>query len=172
VIPRVLFLCAIVAPSLLVSLAPPLVAMFAILLGLSGITYLLARRDLELARLDHAPSDLRAAVVFGLLYAAVLLSVAAARRWLGPGGLYAVAAASGLTDLDAITLSTVQMARAGRIEVTTGWQLIVIGVTANLVFKAGAAIALGHPRLRRWVLCLFGSAIALALVLLLVWPGP
>mgnify|MGYP000653397018 CR=1 FL=1 len=45
-----------------------------------------------------------------------LLAVAAAREHLGEGGLYAVAAVSGLTDVDAITLSSAQLVRAGQLE--------------------------------------------------------
>jgi uncharacterized membrane protein (DUF4010 family) len=171
VLPRVLVLAAVVAPGLAAPLAPPLVAMAGGMLALCAIAFALTRRDLEFAQLDHAPSDLRAAVGFGLLYGVVLLSVAAARRWLGEGGLYAVAALSGLTDVDAITLSTVQLARAGRIEGGMGWRLILIGVMANLVFKGAAAVTLGDPRLRSWVAGLFGAALAIGAGLLGWWPG-
>ncbi len=171
VLPRMLLLAALVAPGLIAELAPPLVAMTGVMLALSAIAFALTHRELELARLDHAPSDLRAAVAFGLLYGVVLLGVAAARRWLSEGGLYAVAALSGLTDVDAITLSTVQLARAGRIDAGIGWQLILIGVMANLVFKAAAAVALGDPRLRPWVVRLFGAGLVLGAGLLWLWPG-
>ena len=49
-----------------------------------------------------------------LLYAVVLVAVAAARDHFGQGGLYAVAALSGLTDMDAIMLSTTQLIHSGR----------------------------------------------------------
>jgi len=174
VLPRVLLLSALVAPGVLVVMAPPLLAMLVVLLVLSAGTYLVTRRELESARLDHAPSDLRAAVGFGLLYAAVLLSVAAARRWLWEGGLYAVAALSGLTDVDAITLSTVQLARLGRVEMESAWRLVLIGVMANLAFKAVAAWVLGHRQLRQWIVVLYGSAFVLAAGILALWPdgGP
>jgi hypothetical protein len=171
VLPRVLLLAALVAPGVLVGLAPPLLAMLAVLLALSAVTYLLTRSELAAVELDHAPSDLRAAVAFGLLYAAVLLGVAAARHWLREGGLYAVAALSGLTDVDAIALATVQLVRVGRVEVEIGWRLVLVGVMANLVFKGAAAIALGHPQIRRWVLALFGTALVGGAGLLLIWPG-
>lgn len=167
---RILVLSAAVAPSLLARLAPPIVAMLGIMLMLSALTYLLTRRALERVVLDHAPSDLRVAVGFGLLYAAVLLGITVAREWLGKSGLFAVAALSGLTDVDAITLSTVQLVQAGRVDLETGWQVVLVGVMANLVFKAGAAIGLGHPALRKWIFGLFGSALLLGTGLLLLWP--
>jgi uncharacterized membrane protein (DUF4010 family) len=171
VLVRVLLLTAVVGPGLLLHLAPPLIVMLGIMLALSVITFARTRDELERVVLDHAPSDLRAAVAFGLLYAAVLLGIAAARRWLEAPGLYAVAALSGLTDVDAITLSTVKLVQAGRLEIAVGWRIVLIGVLANLVFKGAAAVALGHRRLRGWVVALFGTALALGSVLLYVWPG-
>lgn len=171
VLPRVLVLAALVAPSALASLAPPLAAMLAFLALVCAIVWLRTRTRLEVARLDHAPSDLRAAVGFGLLYAAVLFGVAAARHWLGERGLYAVATLSGLTDVDAITLSIARLLDAQRLEPTLGWRLVLTGVMANLVFKGAAAIALGDSALRRWVVWIFGSALAAGAALLALWPG-
>ena len=170
VLPRVLLLAAIVAPGVVGALAPPLSAMFAAMLGLSALTYYLTRSELASPALDHAPSDLRAAVAFGLLYAAVLLAVAFARHRLGAAGLYTVATLSGLTDVDAIALSTVQLVRAGRVEIDAGWRMILAGVMANLAFKAAIVVAIGHPRLRRRIAALFGTAILLGGVILLLWP--
>jgi uncharacterized membrane protein (DUF4010 family) len=171
VLPRVLMLAAIVAPGVVGSLAPPLVAMFAAMLGLSALTYYLTRSELGSPALDHAPSDLRAAVVFGLLYAAVLLAVAFAQHRLGAAGLYTVAALSGLTDVDAIALSTVQLVRAGRVEIEAGWRMILAGVMANLAFKCAIVLGIGHPRLRGWVVPLFGAAILMAAAILVFWPA-
>ena len=65
----------------------------------------------------------------------------------------------GLTDMDAITLSTAQMVQEGRLEPSTGWRVILIGAMANLVFKALAVAVLGSRRLLVWV----GMAFAIAL---------
>jgi uncharacterized membrane protein (DUF4010 family) len=170
VLPRVLLLAAIVAPGVVGSLAPPLVAMFAAMLGLSALTYALTRSELASPALDHAPSDLRAAVGFGLLYAAVLLGVAFARDRLGANGLYAVATLSGLTDVDAIALSTVRLVQTGRVEIEVGWRMILAGVMANLAFKCAIVLGIGHPRLRSWAAALFGAAILSAAAILLFWP--
>jgi uncharacterized membrane protein (DUF4010 family) len=101
------------------------------------------------------PSSLRSAVVFGLLYAAVLFAVAAAKEYFGNAGLYGVAFLSGLTDMDAITLSTAQLVKVGRLDPTAGWRLILLGGMANLAFKAGAVALLGSPALRRQTGLLF-----------------
>jgi uncharacterized membrane protein (DUF4010 family) len=170
VLPRVLLLAAIVAPGVVASLAPPHVAMFAGMLGLSALIYYLARSELASSAVDHAPSDLRTAVVFGLLYAAVLLAVAFAQHRLGAAGLYTVATLSGLTDVDAIALSTVQHVRAGGLEIEVGWRMILAGVMANLVFKGAIVLSFGHPRLRRWAAALFGAAFLFGCAILLLWP--
>jgi uncharacterized membrane protein (DUF4010 family) len=171
VLPRVLVLVTLVAPGQVVHLAPPLVAMLVVMGLVCVVVYLRTRDALGRAHLDHAPSDLRAAVAFGALYSAVLLGIAAARQWLGAGGLYAVATLSGLTDVDAITLSTARMLEAGRVDVGIGWRLILVGVMANLAFKAAAALGLGHPALRGWFAGIFGSALVVGAALLWRWPG-
>ena len=105
------------------------------------------------------PSELRTAILFGLLYSVVLVGVAFARSNLGTGGLYAVAALSGLTDVDAITLSTAQLMRSGEITPGTGWRLILLGSLANLVFKGGAVMLLAPIGLGKRVGWSFGIAL-------------
>jgi Domain of unknown function (DUF4010) len=48
-----------------------------------------------------------------------------------------VAAVSGLTDVDAITLSTSQLVNTGGLSTETGWKVIVLAALTNLIFKAG-----------------------------------
>lgn len=108
----------------------------------------------------EAPSELPAAVGFALLYALVLLAVAAAREHLGREAIYAVAFLSGLTDMDAITLSTAQLVRADRLDVDTAWRAILIGGMSNIVFKGGVVMALGGRALWKPVFKGFGVALA------------
>jgi len=170
VFPRVLLLASVIAPSVLPGVAVPLLVMFGWMVVLSAATYALTQRRLGRTALSHGPSDLRAAVAFGALYAAVLLGVAASRKWLGDQGLYLVAIVSGLTDVDAIALSTLQFVRDARMEAEIAWRLILAGALSNLVFKAGTALGLGPVALRRWIFVLFGAAIAGGVLLWLVWP--
>jgi uncharacterized membrane protein (DUF4010 family) len=105
------------------------------------------------------PSELRTAILFGLLYSVVLVGIALARSHLGTGGLYAVAALSGLTDVDAITLSTAQLMRSGEITPDTGWRLILLGSLANLLFKGGVVMLLAPIGLAKRVGWSFGIAL-------------
>lgn len=60
--------------------------------------------------------------------------------------------------------------RAGREEIEIAWRLVLTGVMANLAFKGAAVMVLGHPRIWRWVLAIFGAALVLGAGLLLFWP--
>jgi uncharacterized membrane protein (DUF4010 family) len=59
--------------------------------------------------------------------------------------------------MDAITLSTAQIANAGQVTYSTAWRLILAAAMANLVFKAGCVSALGTRELaiRIWLLFIF-----------------
>jgi uncharacterized membrane protein (DUF4010 family) len=151
---RVLVEVAVVVPEAWSTIAPPMLAMMAALLIAGGLRWRQVghaggkgrgKRDPR----QQAPSELPTAVTFGLLYALVLLAVAAAREYLGERGIYAVAFLSGLTDMDAITLSTAQLVKAGRIDVETAWRAILVGGMSNIVFKGAVVVALGDPKLRR-----------------------
>jgi uncharacterized membrane protein (DUF4010 family) len=77
---------------------------------------------------------------------------------------------SGLTDVDAITLSTGRLIESHRLEAVTGWQLVLIAILANLAFKWGAVAALGNGRLLKKVSIIFGFSFATGLTILLIWP--
>lgn len=109
-------------------------------------------------------------MVFGLLYALVLVGLAAARQHLGPAGLYVTAALSGLTDMDAITLSTAQLVSTSQLEAATAWRLILVGGLANLLFKMGLIAMLGAPALRRAALPALAAAMAGGGAILAFWP--
>jgi uncharacterized membrane protein (DUF4010 family) len=115
------------------------------------------------------PSELKSALVFGALFAVVLLATAAGKEYLGDRGLYAVAALSGLTDMDAITLSAAQMVNAGRIAPDTAWRLILLAAMSNLVFKAGVVWVLGGRSLFRRVGVVFAAALGAGAALLAGW---
>ena len=63
------------------------------------------------------PFSLTAAAKFGALFAVILLAVKIVQETMPPSGLYAVAALSGLVDVDAITLSMAELAQNGQIPV-------------------------------------------------------
>lgn len=169
---RVLVELAVVAPGILRVTAPPIAAMMGFMALVAGALFAFTRAANAEALTREPPSDLRAAIVFGLIYAAVLFAVAFAKEHFGARGLYVVAGLSGLTDMDAITLSTAQLARSGALDADTAWRLIVVGAMANLVFKLGTVALLGPPRLLGRVAIAFGASIAAGVALLWWWPAP
>jgi len=169
---RVLVEIAVVAPGVLAVTAGPLGAMLALMALIAGALYVfgIGSRDLEVED-QEPPSELKAAVVFGLLYAVVLVAVAFAEDRLGQRGLYGVAALSGLTDLDAITLSTANLMQAGQLELATGWRMILVGGLSNIVFKGGVVLLLGSRALRGRIALAFGAALLGGAAILALWPG-
>jgi uncharacterized membrane protein (DUF4010 family) len=115
------------------------------------------------------PADLKTALTFGALYALVLILVAWASDSLGNTGLYGVAALSGLTDMDAITLSSARMVSEGRIEASVGWRAILIGGVSNLLFKAGLLAALGGWSAIRRAAPAFTCIAVASIALVLLW---
>ncbi|MGZ8901865.1 MAG: MgtC/SapB family protein, partial [Limisphaerales bacterium] len=115
------------------------------------------------------PSELKAALIFAGLYALVLLAVAWAKANFGTEGLYVVAILSGLTDMDAITLSLSDMVAQKQIDPVTGWRLILVAAMSNLVFKAGTVAMLGSRKLLGRIALLFGIACGLILAVVLFW---
>ena len=93
------------------------------------------------------PTELRAAMGFGLLYALVLLCAAWLSDIAGQGGLYMLALASGLTDVDAITLSMLRLLNTGKLGADPAATDILLAMLANLSFKSGLALSLGGRHL-------------------------
>jgi len=168
---RVLVEVAVVAPSQLRAVVLPLGAMLGWMLVLSAAAWLYGRADAP-AQLPASgnPAELKPALIFGALYALVILAVAFAKDRFGDAGLYPVALVSGLTDVDAITLSTANLAAQGKLETATTWRLILVAALANLAFKGACALALGSAALRRPILLLLGLALAGGVAILLAWP--
>ncbi|MHB1157451.1 MAG: MgtC/SapB family protein [Phycisphaerales bacterium] len=116
------------------------------------------------------PAQLKMAMLFAAMYAVVLLAVAFAQAHLGNQGLYAVGAISGLTDLDAITLSLANMVSRGQVEAGTAWRVVVVATMANLVFKAGIAGLIGGRAIFWRVAVMFGVVGAVCVGLVVWWP--
>lgn len=167
---RVLVEIAAVAPGQLREMGPPLGAMLGVGIVVSLIAWFFGRaEDGELPEAGN-PAELKAALIFGALYAGILLAVAFARERFGTAGLYTVAAISGLTDVDAITLSTSRLV-AGGLDPSTGWRAILLAALSNLIFKGGIVAVLGSRGLFARVALLFGLALGGGGLILWLWPA-
>ncbi len=129
------------------AMALPILVLLAVRLLTVGFVWLRVGRDAQGLPPDANPGDIKAALLFGGLFAAVLLISTIARHRLGESGLYAVAAISGLTDMDAITLSAGRMVTSDGLSPSTAWRAVVVALMSNTVFKAAAVAVLGPRRL-------------------------
>jgi uncharacterized membrane protein (DUF4010 family) len=167
---RVLLEIAAVAPGQFREMGPPLGAMLGVGIVVSLIAWFFGRsQEGELPEAGN-PAELKAALIFGALYAGILLAVAFARERFGTAGLYTVAAISGLTDVDAITLSTSRLV-AGGLDPGTGWRAILLAAMSNLIFKGGIVAVLGSRGLFARVALLFGLALGGGGLILWLWPA-
>jgi len=122
---RVLVEVAAVAPVAFVSMAPPLVVILAVSMITAATMFLLQpARDTRMPEQKN-PAELKMAFIFVAIYAVVLLAVAFAKEHFGSAGFYTVAIASGLTDMDAITLSSARLVESGHTDPSTGWRAIL-----------------------------------------------
>lgn len=95
------------------------------------------------------PAELSTAIGFGLLYAIVLFLSGWLSDIAGSGGLYAVAIVSGLTKVDAVTLSSLRLYELGKLETMEIVVAITLATIANLIFKLGLAFFIGNPTLAK-----------------------
>jgi uncharacterized membrane protein (DUF4010 family) len=87
---------------------------------------------------------------------------------LASAGLYTVAVLSGLTDMDAITLSTARLVGQGALAPEAGWRVVVVASLANLGFKLAWVSFLGDRGLARRVAGAFAAVGVTGAALLLL----
>lgn len=167
---RLMLEIAVVAPGFLLTASGPLVVMLIILSVLSVVMLVRNRDKRDEMLVKDNPSELKSALMFAIVYAIVIFAVAAAKERFGSKGLYLVAGLSGLTDVDAITLSTSRLVTSGTLAARDGWRLIILASTANLAFKFAIIAGIGHRQLLSRVAAPYGIAIAVGISLLIFWP--
>lgn len=167
---RIFVEIAAVAPTMLTALTPPLLIVMALSLLICALAYRRVQQKEHAMPPPDNPAELGPALVFGALYALVLVAIAVAKEYFGNSGIYAVALISGATGIDAITLSAANLAEAGTLPTDTAWRAIVIACLSNLLFKTGIAAVLGGAKLLRDLLVLFALPVAASFAVLWLWP--
>ncbi|HEX5364263.1 MAG TPA: MgtC/SapB family protein [Gallionella sp.] len=149
---RLLLVSSVVAYATLSALAPVLVG--GLICGLIVVAYLWRKTDVnqELYIPETAnPAELHTAIGFGLLYVLVLVGAAWMLDVAGSQGLYIVALVSGLTDVDAITLSSLRLFNVGQLNEVQTVTAIAIAFISNLTFKLGMVMFIGGKQLAKRV---------------------
>ncbi|RMG17173.1 MAG: MgtC/SapB family protein [Bacteroidetes bacterium] len=166
---RVLLEVAVVAPAHLRVVAPPLLILALLMSFISLLLFYYNKNQDAYIPEPQNPAQFKTAVVFALIYALILLAIAFVKQQFGQQGLYLLALISGLTDMDAITLSLSNMMTDRQLEASLGWRLIVLATLANLAFKGGIALSLGSKKLTRLLLPAFGLALLGGGLILWLW---
>jgi uncharacterized membrane protein (DUF4010 family) len=155
---RVGVLVVLVEPSLLRTLAIPLGAMIAA--ALVGLLLTFRRTDGDDTVLElQNPFELGSAIKVTLMFGLVLLATKSANHYLGDQGLYLASALGGTTDVDAVTISSANLARDS-ITPLVAVISISIAVAVNTLVKTSLAGGVGG-----WVL---GKRVALVGALIIV----
>ncbi|MBB6086856.1 MgtC/SapB family protein [Wenzhouxiangella marina] len=143
---RLLIVASIVEFGLFRALVMPAAVMAVLVLGAAAWLIGRSGREESAGPIHQSnPLELGSALVFGLLLALVMLLGQALTHWLGDAGVYLLAAASGVADVDAITLSLSRMAGEGlSIEVATLG--ILIAAAVNSMVKASISLSIGGRR--------------------------
>lgn len=169
---RVVVEVGVVIPEKLPDIILPLALEFVLMAAICAVLFYLINKDTtddEMPEPEN-PAQFKSALVFGLLYGLILLAVAFTKQKFGNEALYAVAVISGLTDVDAITLSLSQLMKDDSLATNTGWRLILLASLSNLLFKGVMAGVLGTKKLTKWIGISFGISIAAGLLIMWLWP--
>ena len=167
VLTRVAFLVAVIQIELLPGMALPLIAMFcAGLIPAFFIWRKTSRQDSPIPETKN-PAEIKQALIFGLLYAVVLLAVSTGEHLLGNKGVYIVSLLSGLTDVDAITLSNARLVNTGTLASHQAQVSILIAYVANLAFKLAMVGVIGTRQMLGWSALCFGCLTLPAFLILL-----
>ncbi|WP_136687799.1 MgtC/SapB family protein [Halorhabdus amylolytica] len=165
--PRALVEVAVVNPALVGSVALPLGGMTVVGAVAAAVLYwrTTAEEAVEPDRLRN-PFRLRPALLFGAVFAVVLLVSEHATEWFGSSGLYATAFFSGLADVDAMTITVSQLASQGAVSTPVATTAIVIAAIANTLVKVALVWILGTRHLGTLVSTVLGVVIASGIVFL------
>ncbi|MBP0903015.1 MgtC/SapB family protein [Mariniflexile gromovii] len=169
---RILIEVGVVVPEKLAIIAVPIGAEIIIMIIIAiSLFYLINKEesDSDMPEPEN-PAQFKSALIFGLLYGFILLAVAFTKEQFGENALYIVSIISGLTDVDAITLSLSNLIKNGSLEADFGWKLILLAALSNLVFKGIMAMVLGTKQLTKWISIAFGISLFSGLLIIWLWP--
>jgi uncharacterized membrane protein (DUF4010 family) len=168
---RILAEVSIVNPALLPSLAPPIAVLAMVPLIAAGVIALRkepepqtpstpSTSDVEL----KSPIELGSALGYGAVLAVLFVSIRAVEAWFGKSGIYILSALSGITDVDAVSLSLAQSAKVD-LPLSVATAGILIAAMVNTLVKAILATVIGGWKLARWCASILLAALALSLAI-------
>ncbi len=145
--PRLLIVLSVINPKLVTLLWPIVIAMMvALYLPAWWIWRKCEIEQVESSNKQRNPLALQSALLFGVLLALIMLLSHALSNWFGNAGVLMLAAVSGITDVDAISLALGRQS-AQHLDLTTAALGIIIAASVNTLVKMGMVMALGEKKL-------------------------
>ncbi|PSW07335.1 MgtC/SapB family protein [Photobacterium lipolyticum] len=149
--PRILFVCSVVNRQLVELLWLPMLLMMAsFYLPAWWIWRHNKVMGCEQPQVDQNPLILTSALFFGLVLLLIMLLSHALQEWFGNAGVLLLSAASGITDVDAITLALGRQSKAELLIATAGLGIFIAAAVNSLV-KMGMALTIGSKALGKYV---------------------
>ncbi|WLQ13694.1 MgtC/SapB family protein [Hahella aquimaris] len=170
--PRLLLVIYIVHPPLAYVLAPPF-ALMALCVYAAAFYFWRSHSGIKIEQpnLKQNPLEISSALFFGFLLLFIMLLSNALHEWLGASGVYALSAISGLSDVDAISLSLARLAKEPeKVALLVAAWGIFIAVCSNNLVKAGLAWTIGNRPLGIKVAAALAASGIAGLAILLLNP--
>jgi len=160
---RILIEVSIVNPLLLPSLVPPVACLAMVPLIAAGAIAIRTRATEASTEVElKNPIELATALGYGVVFAILFVLIRAMEAWFGNAGIYALSAISGVTDVDAVSLSLAQ-ATKGDLPLLVGTNGILIAAMVNTIVKALLVTIIGGWELARWCASILLLALGLSL---------
>ncbi|WP_372966130.1 MgtC/SapB family protein [Marinobacter sp.] len=168
--PRILVYCLVINSELLPKLFWPVLVMTVLLYVPALFIWQKnsSQQQVSQPRLSQNPLDLASALIFGFLLTSILLLGEFLKDAFGDAGVYALAATSGIADVDAITLSLTRMSNDG-LSMDAAVLGIVIAASVNNMVKSGIVWTMGNRK--AGALVAGPMALSLAAGILTAWLG-
>lgn len=162
--PRILFVAGLINRELLADLWLPVIVMMTCCY-LPAIIIWRRNRDLQFEHptAKQNPLELSSAFMFGLILLVIMLLSKALQAWFGDLGILLLSVVSGITDVDAITL-TLSRDTVNHLPISTAVLGITIAASVNSLVKGGMAAAIGQRSLAIRVMLPMFVAVILGLI--------
>ncbi|MGF1725486.1 MgtC/SapB family protein [Photobacterium nomapromontoriensis] len=150
--PRILFVCSVVNTALLELLWLPMgVMMLGFYLSAGWIWSRHNTNNQTNPEMKQNPLALSSALIFGFILMVIIVLANALQEWFGNAGTLILAAISGISDVDAITLALGRQSANGE-GIALATLGIFIAAAVNSVVKMGMACVIGDRAMRKFVI--------------------
>lgn len=166
--PRLIIVLSVINPQLVQLLWPiVLVMMLALYLPAWWIWKRSVIEQVDKPNKQTNPLALQSALFFGVVLAVIMLLAHALSDWFGDAGVLILAALSGITDVDAISLALGRQS-VDVLAVSTAALGIIIAASVNTLVKMGMVVVIGDKRLWQRIVPVMIVCILSGLVLTLM----